>query len=170
MLYGITHVNQSRFWRSKIWRNDLHKNKKTSKNEEELSIFYTKDILNDDWIAHPKNPIISGKKGSRSAGKIFEDNGKILRPAQDGRKRYGYGMIFYEILTLNENEYKEKVDHEIYPNWDKNIIGTHTYVKENKLTIMDLRIKKYKILESILNKSEWIFKIEHILNCHLIKK
>ncbi len=79
---------------------------------------------------------------------------KFLRPAQDGRKRYGYGMIFYEILTLNENEYKEKVDHEIYPNWDKNIIGTHTYVKENKLTIMDLRIKKYKILESILNKSE----------------
>jgi hypothetical protein len=152
---NIAATDSTLFYKNeKWWLFTTITNKKTSKNEEELSIFYTKDILNDDWIAHPKNPIISGKKGSRSAGKIFEDNGKILRPAQDGRKRYGYGMIFYEILTLNENEYKEKVDHEIYPNWDKNIIGTHTYVKENKLTIMDLRIKKYKILESILNKSE----------------
>ncbi len=123
-----------------------------------LSLFYSKNPLDDNWISHPKNPIVSGKKGSRSAGKIFKENNKILRPAQDETKRYGYGIIFYEIEILNEINYKEKINHTIYPDWNKNIIGAHTYAKENQLTMGDIRIKKNKIIESLFknnNHLEW---------------
>ena len=124
-----------------------------------LSLFYSVNPLTDDWISHPKNPIVSGKKGSRSAGKIFEENNKILRPAQDETKRYGYGIIFYEIEILNEIDYKEKINHTIYPDWNENIIGAHTYAKENELTMGDIRIKKNKIIESLFennNQLKWL--------------
>ena len=110
--------------------------------QNDLQLFYSKNPLSEDWTAHPKNPIMSGKAGARSAGKIFENNGKILRPAQDGTKRYGYGMIFYEIKILNENNYEEEISYTIYPNWNKNVIGTHTYGKENEIIVMDLRVRK----------------------------
>lgn len=113
------------------------------KRENELFLFYSDNPLSDKWISHPKNPIVSNSKGSRSAGKIFEENGKILRPAQDGSKRYGYGIIFYQINVLNEIDYQEKEIRTIYP-WDKKIIGVHSYEQENKLTMIDIRIKKWR--------------------------
>ena len=113
------------------------------KRENELFLFYSDNPLSDKWISHPKNPIVSNSKGSRSAGKIFEENGKILRPAQDGSKRYGYGIIFYQINVLNETDYQEKEIRTIYP-WDKKIIGVHSYEQENKLTVIDIRIKKWR--------------------------
>ncbi len=137
----------------KWWLFTTVTNEKDPQQKGNLLLFYSKNPLSDEWIAHPKNPIISGKKGSRSAGNIFESNGKILRPAQDGTKRYGHGIIFYEIEVLNENNYQEKISHTIYPDWDKNIIGTHTYAKENKITIMDLRVKKSKIIELLYDKN-----------------
>jgi len=157
---NITATDSTLFYKhKKWWLFTTITNEKDPQQKSDLSLFYSKNPLSNDWIAHPKNPIVSGEKGSRSAGKIFENNGKILRPSQDGTKRYGYGMIFYEIEILNEIDYQEKISHTIYPDWDKNVIGTHTYVKENQLTMMDLRIKKNKITESLYennNQSKWL--------------
>jgi hypothetical protein len=115
--------------------------------KNELYLFYSDSPLSDNWIPHPKNPIISGVRGSRSAGKIFQENGKILRPAQDGSKRYGYGIIFYQINTLNDLDYQEKEVRTIYPDWDKKMIGIHSYDKEKELTVIDVRIKKNRIID-----------------------
>jgi len=84
----------------------------------------------------------SENKGSRSAGRIFEENGIIKRPAQDSSKGYGYGVVFYQINTINETDYQENEINSIYPDGNKNIIGIHTFSRENKLTMIDMRIKK----------------------------
>ena len=81
---------------------------------------------------------------ARPAGNIFEQNGKIFRPAQNCSKRYGYGMQLREIITLNENEYEEKQIQSIYPNWQNDLIATHTLNQSGKLTVIDAQIKRRK--------------------------
>ena len=130
----------------KWWLFTTLKKNQNQKSENELFLFYSDNPLSDKWIPHPKNPIISNIKGSRSAGKMIEKNGEILRAAQDGSIRYGYGIIFYQIIVLNEIDYQEKEVKTIYPNWDRKIIGVHTYNKENNLTILDIRIKKRRLI------------------------
>lgn len=161
---NIAATDSTLFYKNEKWWLFTTITNEKDPHQSELRLFYSKNPLSNDWIAHPKNPIVSGKIGSRSAGKVFENNGRILRPAQDGTKRYGHGMIFYEIEILNENDYQEKISHTIYPDWDKNIIGTHTYTEENKITIMDLRVKKNRIIEFLYDESDQIKWL------HLIRK
>ena len=117
---------------------------KDQKRENELLLFYSDNPFSNEWSLHPKSPIVSDVRGSRSAGKIFEEGGKTIRPAQDCSKRYGYGIIFYQIDTLNETDYQEKEIQTIYPDWNKKIIGVHSYSQKNKLTVIDARVKRWR--------------------------
>jgi|SRR3972149_2177400 len=145
LIENITATDSTLFYKDgKWWLFTSVTNYQNQKRENELFLFYSDKPLSNKWISHPKNPIVSNVKGSRSAGKIFEENGAILRPAQDCSKRYGYGIIFYQINILNEMDYQEKEVQTIYPNWDKKIIGVHSYGRENKLTVIDVRIKKWR--------------------------
>lgn len=40
---------------------------------------------------------------------IFEQDGQIIRPAQDGRNGYGHGLALYSIENLTTTEYREKL-------------------------------------------------------------
>lgn len=145
LMKNITAWDSTLFYKDeKWWLFTSVTNYQNQKRENELFLFYSDNPISDKWISHPKNPIVSNLKGFRSAGKIFEEDGRMLRPAQDCSVRYGYGIIFYQINIMNEKDYQEKEIYSIYPNWDKNIIGVHTYGYENKLTIIDVRIKKWK--------------------------
>ena len=110
---------------------------------EDLYLFYS-NSLNDDWIPHPQNPIISDIRFSRPAGKIFKENGKIYRPSQNGSNIYGYGIQINEIIVLNESEYKEVNVESIKPLWSNNLIGTHTINHDNNLTVIDANFKILK--------------------------
>lgn len=143
IMKNITATDSTLLYKNEKWwlfTSIINQNKKK---ENGLFLFYSNNPLSDKWTSHPKNPIVSNIKGSRSAGKIFEENGKIIRPAQDGSIRYGYGIIFYQIDKLNETEYQEKEIRSIQPNWDKKMIGVHTFGQENKLTMIDIRMKNW---------------------------
>ncbi len=109
---------------------------------DELFLYYSDDLLTTDWQPHPLNPIFSDCKVARPAGKIFVENGAIYRPSQDCSKRYGYGFNMNEITVLDENNYAETLVSSVKPNWDKNIIGTHTFNRENRLHIIDAIYKR----------------------------
>lgn len=148
LIENITATDSTLFYKNgKWWLFTSITKYKNQKRENELSLFYSDSPMSSEWISHPKNPIVSNIKGSRSAGKIFEENGQIIRPAQDCSIRYGYGIIFYQISILNENDYQEKEIRTIYPNWDKKMIGVHTYGQENELMMIDIRIKKLKFIK-----------------------
>ncbi len=108
---------------------------------DELFLFYTEDTENDfittEWIPHSLNPIVSDVKTARPAGKIFTENGKTFRPSQNCSHHYGYGVNINEITLLSETEYKEKLITCIEPDWDKDVIATHSYSKVKGLVVMD---------------------------------
>lgn len=111
---------------------------------DELFLFYSDSLFNDDWIKHPCNPIVSDVSQARPAGRIFKENYKLYRPSQDSAKGYGYGMKINEIVELTETSYKEEIIQSIHPNWTKDLLSTHTINHEKKLTVIDALIKRRK--------------------------
>lgn len=103
----------------------------------ELFLFYTDDLFGGEWNAHLENPIISDVKSARTAGNLFVEDGKLFRPSQDCSKAYGYGFDLNEIEVLSETEYRERKTLSIRPDWDKEMLATHTYARCGNLTVID---------------------------------
>jgi folate-dependent phosphoribosylglycinamide formyltransferase PurN len=112
------------------------KEHEAASNNDELHIFYAVSP-DGEWSSHKNNPVISDVRRARPAGKVFKYNNRFYRPSQDCSVTYGYGIRINEILILNENEYVEKETEFIEPLWDKGIRGVHSFVYENKLTMID---------------------------------
>tara|TARA_R110002111_G_scaffold110212_5_gene169533 strand:- start:6273 stop:7922 length:1650 start_codon:yes stop_codon:yes gene_type:complete len=110
---------------------------------DELFLFYSDSLLGE-WTNHPCNPIISDVSQSRPAGNVFEENGKLYRPSQDSSKNYGYGIKINEIIELTETSYKEETIQSIHPNWEKDLLCTHTINNSGKLTVIDALIRHRK--------------------------
>lgn len=109
---------------------------------DELFIFHS-DSPFGPWTAHPKNPVISDVRRARPAGKIFHYKNKIYRPSQDCSVTYGYAIRMNEIITLNENEFREVEVDLIEPLWNPEMNGTHTFCFEHNLTMMDA-VRKHR--------------------------
>ena len=92
------------------------------------------------------NPIVSDASCARLAGKLFKYNGRLCRPSQNCTPRYGYGFNLSEIEVLNELEYAEQVVTSAYPNWDRNLLGTHSFNFVKGLTVGD----------ALLRRSRWL--------------
>jgi hypothetical protein len=69
-----------------------------------LAIYYSDDLIDGEWKRHPLNPLTRDVRGSRPGGKIFSYQGKIIRPAQVGAPKYGYGVRFNQIVKLTPSE------------------------------------------------------------------
>jgi len=104
---------------------------------DSLFLFYSDYPLGENWIAHPKNPIVTDVRKARPAGQIFAQEGVVYRPAQDCSKGYGHGIRLNQIDILNETEYEEHEVSSIIPNWDKNLKGVHTINYSGGLTLVD---------------------------------
>lgn len=110
----------------------------------ELCLFYSDNLLGDSWTNHPHNPISTDHTYSRPAGNIFMHENKLLRPSQNCSKHYGYGIQMQEIVKLTETEYQEKNIESIYPNWDIDLLSTHTFNTMDNLTFIDAKISRKK--------------------------
>ncbi len=106
--------------------------------QDELNIFFADDLFADEWKPHPKNPVVSNVKYARMAGRIMNDNGILIRPSQNGSYYYGYGLNFFEIITLNEWDYEEKLKATYATEWDDRLTKMHTFNSIENLSIIDL--------------------------------
>lgn len=104
---------------------------------DECYLYSSKDFRDGNWQPHPCNPISSDVRNARPAGAIVEHQGKLYRPSQNCSRYYGYGFNMSEINTLTPETYEETLVSRIKPNWDEQIIGTHTYNRAGRLNIMD---------------------------------
>ncbi len=105
--------------------------------DQYLHIYYSKDLISDTWAPHPANPVTMDVRGSRPAGNIFKYKDKILRPAQIGAPKYGYGIQFREIIQLSPTEFSEINFDEITPKWESNLLATHTFNNSKGFTVLD---------------------------------
>lgn len=111
---------------------------------DELFLYFSNSLVSDNWKPHPLNPIVSDVKKSRGAGAFYFNNTNIYRPAQNCAKYYGHGITINQITELSELNYSEKVVETIFPNWDKNLVGTHTINSADNLTVIDGILKRRK--------------------------
>ncbi|MFN4762591.1 hypothetical protein ACKGJN_05655 [Gillisia sp. Q332] len=108
-----------------------------SARDQYLFIYYSKDLMDDTWLPHPSNPIYKDVRRARPAGRIFELGGKLVRPAQIGAPKYGYGIQFNEIKILSPTTFEEIRLEQILPNWEKNLLATHTFNSVEGFTVLD---------------------------------
>ncbi|MDW3192753.1 MAG: hypothetical protein R8G66_10320 [Cytophagales bacterium] len=134
---------------SKYWLFTNEKVVKDSQNWDVLNVFYSDHLLNAAWKRHPQNPVVQDIEASRPGGSIFSRSGQMFRPGQNCLKHYGHGLTINEVIHLTETSYKEKRVQSIYPDWAKNIISTHTINSVNQLTIIDVLVRRKKLLRQI---------------------
>jgi hypothetical protein len=115
---------------------------------ENLSIYYSNDLLSDDFTEHPKNPIQTDTKYARMAGSILEENNKLYRIAQDCSINYGSCIYKFEIEELSKTSYKERLVETIYP--PKNCNASHTFSKSKNYEVIDV-MKNENIFGMIKN-------------------
>ena len=108
---------------------------------DELYLFYADTPLGP-WTPHPRNPVKSDVRGSRPAGGLFNWNDELYRPAQNSSGRYGYGMSINRITQLDREAFREEEVSTVLPNWNKNLIGTHTISMAGDLTVIDCLVKR----------------------------
>jgi hypothetical protein len=131
------HVKDNKFW---LFANICEY--EGSSVSDELFLFYANEFPSNKWTPHPQNPVISDVRSARPAGKLFEYNGNLYRPSQDGSRSYGFATNINHILELNEASYKEVKVSSIQPNWDKKVRCTHSFSFDGNLTVVDALIKK----------------------------
>jgi hypothetical protein len=108
----------------------------------ELHLFYTDNLLSDNWTAHQQNPIVTDRSCARPAGNIYVSKNRIFRPAQNCTKHYGYAMKINEITQLNTKNFDEHLHQSILPDWNKDVFSTHTINTSDSLIVIDAKIKR----------------------------
>ncbi|MBZ5855771.1 glucosamine inositolphosphorylceramide transferase family protein [Flavihumibacter profundi] len=102
-----------------------------------LHLFSAEHFLGP-YTAHTGNPIVTGLKGSRPAGNIFEVDGSLYRPAQDCSGYYGGAMVIKKITLLSDKGYAEEDYMEILPRkGTKYDFGIHTINFFNGYVVVD---------------------------------
>jgi len=137
------------FHRGKWWLFTCIREHDGDTGNDDLFLFYADDLQSARWHPHPMNPIVSNAKCARPAGRIFEHEGKLYRPAQDCSIRYGYGIRIQEILELSDADYREKEAAFIPPNRAKSIVATHTISTTGNVVLSDALEEKLSVCSRI---------------------
>jgi len=111
-----------------------------------LHLFHADDFLSGPWTPHPRNPVVHDIRSARPAGRIFAENGKLIRPSQDNSRRYGYALNFNRITKLNEIEYEEVKESSLEPQRHGKFLAVHTFNRSNEWIVMDAVIRRWKFL------------------------
>jgi hypothetical protein len=104
---------------------------------DELFLFYADNPLSDQWTPHLMNPIVSDVCSARPAGKIFMLDGKLVRPAQDSSRGYGWRVVLNQISRLDEEVYQETPLNFLEPVPGSGLKGIHTFNQQNGLSVID---------------------------------
>jgi hypothetical protein len=105
---------------------------------EELQLFGASSPLGP-WEPHPASPVVSDIRGGRSAGVIFREDGRVLRPAQDGSRRYGWAVSLREVTELTPERYEEREVGRIEPGDVPGARAVHAYARDSRFEAIDAR-------------------------------
>ena len=112
---------------------------------DDLFLFYSDRLLDGQWQPHPQNPVVSDVRFSRPAGKLFMQDGRIFRPAQNGGKHYGYGLQIMEVKRLDKTCYSETLVNPILPHWAPDVRGVHTLNASKGFTVADALVRRRRL-------------------------
>ena len=93
---------------------------------DELHVFFS-DTPFGPWRPHRRNPVVVDVRSARPGGRLIRLGDRLIRPAQDGTRRYGYALRFQEIVRLDERDYEERTVTRLLPRWAPALVATHTF-------------------------------------------
>lgn len=106
-----------------------------------LHLFWSADPFSQAWTPHPRNPVVADIRSARPAGRIFVQDGQLIRPSQDSSSRYGYALKFNRITRLSEVDYAEEAVAAFTPPGGR-IRATHTFNRAGGLTVIDAVVRR----------------------------
>jgi len=105
--------------------------------EAKLNVFHADDLFGP-WHAHARNPVKCDLRSARSAGPLFEHDGQLYRPAQDGSLAYGGAVAVNRILTLSPEDFAEETVNVLRPAPRGPFPhGLHTLAGVGNITLVD---------------------------------
>lgn len=128
-------------------QNYLFATKIPTQNGNELTIYESTDKIG---CYSPIQAITFADNTARSAGDIFVDNNRLIRPAQNCNGGYGVGLVFQEVTKDENGNFIVKELFRQSPL--KGYIGMHTYNQYKGYVIVDLHARRHPILHRILQK------------------
>jgi hypothetical protein len=111
---------------------------------DELHVYWA-DSPPGPWQPHPRNPVVSDVRCARPAGSILKRDGRLVRPGQDGSRRYGGAITFREIERLSTTEYAEREIERIEPGAVDGARATHTYTSSARFEAIDVRRRELRL-------------------------
>ena len=111
---------------------------------DELHLYHA-DSLCGEWRAHSMNPVKSDVRSARPAGRLYQDNGKLYRPAQIGAPLYGSGITINRVLKLSPEEFVEEVAGCLLPPLDSDFLGVHTLNCAGELCVVDGFVRRSRL-------------------------
>ncbi|MGI9508473.1 MAG: glucosamine inositolphosphorylceramide transferase family protein [Geminicoccaceae bacterium] len=115
---------------------------------DELHAFYTDDSspVTKAWKPHRQNPLVRDTRFARQGGRVFvDDQGRLIRSAQDSAIRYGYAVLFFHVLDLTPDSFKQTLLHKVEPDWHDDVIGMHSFERRDDLCIFDACFQKKRL-------------------------
>jgi hypothetical protein len=105
--------------------------------ETKLFLFHATDLFGP-WAAHALNPVKCDLRSARPAGPLFEHNGSLYRPAQDGSRTYGGAVAVNRIRVLSPTEFDEETINVLAPDpQGPRPDGLHTLTGVGNATLVD---------------------------------
>jgi hypothetical protein len=95
--------------------------------------------LRGPYVEHPWSPLKSDVIGSRPAGRLFDWQGRLIRPAQDSSTEYGYAVVFQEVTELTPTRYAERPVGRLDPDWAPGLRGTHSWDFLDDIVVADAK-------------------------------
>lgn len=95
--------------------------------------------LRGPYVPHPANPVKTDVIGSRPAGRLFHWNGRLIRPAQDSAREYGYAVVFNEVTALTTTTFAEEPIGRLEPGWVPGNRGSHTWDFLDDIVVVDAK-------------------------------
>ena len=115
---------------------------------DELHAFYCDHAspLEGVWQAHERNPLVRDTRCARQGGRVFVDEeGRLIRCAQDTAVRYGYAVLFFHVQDLSPSSFSETLLHVVEPDWRDDVVGHHTFDRCGDLCIFDACFVKTRL-------------------------
>lgn len=120
----------------------------------ELNAWWSHDPRGD-WTPHPLNPIKVDVQSSRCAGKPFQVDGQLFRPAQDCAKSYGAQISINRIDVLSRSSFLETPVRIIRPT-TKYPHGLHTLSFFSDGLVLDGKKQVFSIATPALRMQRWL--------------
>lgn len=130
---------------------------------DELSIFKSKDLYNGTFKKIKKNPIISDVRCSRMGGQFYKEENKLYRVSQNCSKRYGYKVNIHEVLYFEGDKYEEKLVKTFSHPKGIKCIAMHTYNRVNEVEVTDFKILRLDLKTLFFTIKRNVKKLNNII-------